>query len=555
MLEKELQRRLIVDNLEQWKAVASRNYYSETKLSVQTVENGIILPSKIKKGSYFACEGGVVTPDFKFVAGYERTDPKFSTQRYEIKSAYRVEKSKIVQNDESVIFCGALFGHFGHAMLESFCRMWYVLQHPENHDRLVFIVTSPWKIKDWIYNFFELMDIPKDRILILDKPTQFKSITIPDQSARVGFEYHREYSIQYETMIKKVESMNIPAHSKKIFLTRTKGKNTGVTILNVEYFEKFYASQGYEIIEPENLSLPEQISLVHNADDVAAFYGTLSHWAVFCKPETKFAMLLRCDGDFRVIQSVLNDFRKIDWYFVDVSKNYLFEWHGSGIHLLGNTPYWQKYVREHFKIEQVPADEISSGLVREYFDLYLKWHKVNNHITIPRALRTLYRQVKILKKQVEINRPVICYETHVSMKGTLPICVENDIAGYLDKDYSIEAVKIYFSEPIHDLFYAVCYENGEWTDELKSPNFAGSIGKHRGICGIKIRLDDQGSKRFDIRYRIHDFEGNWSDWVENGSEVRFEKPVINAIQIELADKIQTSYDEDFLDLTEIFSYR
>ena len=532
--QKKNSERLLVKNYDTWNKIESQNFFSEQNLSVKTVENGIILPPKIQEGKHLIYNGGVVTPDLKFVAGYERSDPSKNPILYTLRNSYTVEQSEIEQYDESVIFCGLVWGHFGHVMIESFCRMWYVLQHSENHDRLVFLHVGPWKIQDWLYQFFELMDIPKDRIMIVEKPTQFKSIIIPDQSARIGFDYHREYSIPYETMIKKVESMNIPTHSKKIFLTRTKGKNTDVVILNVEYFEKFYASQGYEIIEPENLSLPEQISLVHNADKISAFFGTLSHWAVFCKPKTKFDMLMRCNTETRTIQSVLNDFRKIDWYFVDVSKDFLFDGHGYGIHLLGNTSYWQKYIKDHFGIETADDDEISSGLIFDYMSLYMQKHdRLSREHSYFRSFLNLYAQNKILEKQVEINRPVICYETHVSMKGTLPICVENDIAGYLDKNYSIEAVKIYFSELIHDLFYAVCYENGTWTDEVKSPNFAGSIGKRRGICGIKIRLDDQSSKQFNIRYRLHNFEGTWSNWVENGSEVQFEKPVVNAIQIEL----------------------
>ena len=357
-------------------------------------------------------------------------------------------------------------------------------------------------------------------------------------------------------MIKKVESMKIQPHSNKIFLTRTKGKNTDVVILNVEYFEKFYAAQGCEVVEPENLSLAEQISLVHNSDYIASFFGTLTHWTIFCRSGTKFDMLMRCNTEARIMQCVLNDISKADWYFVDVSRDFLFDGHGFGVHLLGNTSYWQKYIRDHYKITEADDDEISSGLIYDYMSLYMRKHdRLPREHSYFRSFCNMYSQIKILEGRLKYNRPFLCYEMHVSVQGTLPIAVENDIAGNLYKDHSVEAVKIYFSEPIHDLFYAVCYENGEWTDELKSPNFAGSIGKHRGICGIKIRLDDQGSKRFDIRYRIHDFEGNWSDWVENGSEVRFEKPVINAIQIELADKIQTSYDEDFLDLTEIFSYR
>ena len=142
-LTDDLQSRLLVKNYDEWKQAASRKFFSEQKLLVKIVKNGIILPPKIQEGKHLVYNGGAVTPNLEFVAGYERSDPKKNPILYTLRNSYKVEKSQIEQSDESVIFCGLVWGHFGHVMVESFCRMWYVLQHPENHDRLVFLHVGP----------------------------------------------------------------------------------------------------------------------------------------------------------------------------------------------------------------------------------------------------------------------------------------------------------------------------------------------------------------------------------------------------------------------------
>ena len=562
MLEEELQKRLIVKNYDQWKEKLSTTKLSEEKLNVRTLENGIVLPAKFIPGKedLLLYRGGILTPDMKFFAGYERLNPKGKTAWCELKEAYKVEPEEIEQSDESVIYCGTLFGHFGHLLVEVSNRMWYVLQHPERTEKLIFIHIGTWQIKDWVYDFFELMDIPKDRIMIVEKPTQFKSITIPDQSARIKFDYHREYLVPYDYIKKKFSTMKFENQPKKIFLARTSGVGTGVTIYNEKYFEKFFESQGYTVVEPEKFSIAEQVSMMYNADEIATILGTLSHWALFCHENAKFIMLTRTNVEAVPIQCIVNKVSKTDWYIVDTSKDFLFNGHGGGTHLLGNTLYWQKFIKDQFGIESAEDDGIGSALIDDYISSFIrrteqpKWK--DDKI---RTLKNLHSRVEILEKQVKINRPVLCCSVHISVQGTLPTAIEGSIAGSVDKNRLIEAFKLEFSEPFRDLFYAVGYEDGTWTDEVKSPEFAGVIGKRKSICGIKIRLDDRGSTEFDIRYRIHDVEGSWSDWAENGAEVRFEKNSVNAIQIELVDKMpavkkSSKVNEyDFLDFNKVFA--
>lgn len=146
---------------------------------------------------------------------------------------------------------------------------------------------------------------------------------------------------------------------------------------NEQYFEAFFASKGYEIIYPETLSLVEQIQLVSNAEEVASSLGTLSHWALFCRPGTKFTMLTRVDetgGLF--VQSLINEMRKIDWYIVDVSINFLHQHHFLEPCLMGETQYWKQYVKQMYGEEIIT--ETWRDHVSDYVNYYCQLHKITD---------------------------------------------------------------------------------------------------------------------------------------------------------------------------------
>ena len=123
-------KRLYVQNVDEWEAALSAKRFSDRELGVKFVEHAIILPGREAEVGY---EGGVCDSDFNFVAGYTRRSnaTKGNVGSRDLLASYTVDRSEIVQLDEDVIFGGALRGHFGHFMVEGWCRLWYVLQHPE----------------------------------------------------------------------------------------------------------------------------------------------------------------------------------------------------------------------------------------------------------------------------------------------------------------------------------------------------------------------------------------------------------------------------------------
>jgi len=127
-VERDLNRRFYFNNREDWESAVRKDRFSDRNLKVEVVENGIVLPSRPKTPRGF--EGGICDKNFNFVAGYARDCKGVGDFWGSLIGSYSVDKEELTYLDEDVIFGGALMPHFGHFMMESLGRLWYVFNAP-----------------------------------------------------------------------------------------------------------------------------------------------------------------------------------------------------------------------------------------------------------------------------------------------------------------------------------------------------------------------------------------------------------------------------------------
>ena len=447
---------------------------------------------------------------------------------YCLDEAYEVKSEEIENSNETVIFGGIMVCNFGNFISECLSRMWYVVQNPELDHKVVFIMFKTSKMRElkiWMYQLLDLMGLPEERIVILDKPTQFKSVIVPDQSVRIKHDFTKEFLLPFEHIKKRVR----PANVKKIFLTRGKGLQSAMHLCNQEYFESFFATRGYTVIAPEMLSITDQISLIIGADEVATFLGTLANWSLFSHKGARWTMITRVD-DTAVRQHLINEAVGIDWCFVSAAMNFLYAEQSSGVCLLGSTDHWKRYAFEHHGVRLDPNVRMPLPLVDDYIERWCKFFSgsANEKKRID-SLERLYSRISIMEAQVKFKRPVLCFEIHAAQRGWLQPNVEGDIGGPIDKEYSLQAIKLYFTEPFCDVYYSVYYPKDGWQTEVSTNKTAGTVGKNKAFYGLSIRL---ATNDYDVCYRLHGFDGNWSDWGSNGARIVFEQ-MSNAVQIKL----------------------
>ena len=273
------------------------------------------------------------------------------------------------------------------------------------------------------------------------------------------------------------------------------------------------------------------------ADEIAATLGTLTHRAIFCKPNTKLIMLDRTDSYVSLLQCLINEVSGVEYYIVDASKNFMYANRHIGVCMLGSNKYWKAFVADYFG-EQIDEDDDApyfNDALENYVNFWCK--KYADTDKVASSLKDMCNRIVALEKELHMKRPLLIYQTHVDRFGWSARISENQISNPVNQRRDIQAIKINFSQPFRDVYYAVYFNDREgWSQEVCNGAQAGTTGKSKSITGIKIRLDDSGANEFDILYRVHTFDGEWTPWARNGTEILSQGVKLNAVQISLKAK-------------------
>ena len=344
----------------QWKATLdSLRTLPEPK--VKTVNRGIVLPLKKRSDcdpDLNVYEGGVCGPDFTFQAGLERNS-RAPLYNLSCKRSYTAVGLDVRQ--ETVVFGGVIFGHFGHMLLDGMTRLWHYARHHDDGLKRVFVL-QPGASSTHAEKFFKLAGM---RYEILKGPTQFAEIIVPDEAYHTGeggnkawlewFDYFKNIVPIYE---------GIP---KKIYLTRTQwpaGDGVGE-----EYYEEFFKEQGYTIIAPEKLPLKEQIRHIFGATHIATTMGTMGHMLAFARPDADVTILLRSPSSMMPAQLIINKLRGYNWHMIDGTCNPMPTGQSNGCFFYKPTEQFFLWVHHTYGKIYVPGIRPS---LEEYLRLWAK---------------------------------------------------------------------------------------------------------------------------------------------------------------------------------------
>ena len=322
---------MFVSNPGLWQPGITTNWFLDEPVTTQVVEPGIVLPMRPRAGTNHY-EGGVCTGDGAFLAGHTRHRVKSAVHGFSCSWSYPVP-ADIAFVDETVIFGGVLYNHFGHTMAESLGRIWWCVEHMDNDSKVVFVTN-----RDRLHypDFLVMAGIDKERLMVINEPTRFASIIVPDPSY-----YFREgYTDKAMVVYDAIRDAVAPADYKKVYLTRTQLPQDN--LVGEQYFEDYYRSRGYEVIAPERLTIPQQIAVISGAREIACVSGTLPHFVLFAHEGVELTILSREEGP-NTSQPWMNQARQVQCTVVDVNMTFLPSFARPTSFLIAQTPQWEQY--------------------------------------------------------------------------------------------------------------------------------------------------------------------------------------------------------------------
>lgn len=308
-----------------------------TDVEVWTGKNATILPLKRFAGD-----------DLLFGrAGVMDEDGKYVDQSGVFRRVWNTYPAENVQyRDEQAIYCGYLVKQWGHFLVEAAARLWYAVENSEGNEKLIFVtdLDAPCSIGGNYREFLELLGV-YDRVEIINKPTKFQNVIVP----QAGYIWRKQYSEQFKMIFTRIsQNVVVPENwhgAEKVFLSRGHLKNIWKREYGHDMLDSFFLKNGYKVIYPEEISLSEMILLLNHCKECASVSGTLPHNMLFCPDYSKITIVERNVLN-NEIQSDINRMKCLDVTYVDANIPIYPVMVGYGPFILGYTEQMRQYTED-----------------------------------------------------------------------------------------------------------------------------------------------------------------------------------------------------------------
>ncbi len=263
----------------------SKLYIKEGLPTYKIIKDGGILPRKVLRNSPYQGSGGVIDKDGKFVdesAVYDLLENDNKRIKLAFGGAYDCNSWNF--SDNKVIYLGFAHQHWGHFLLDVVQRLWFCLANGLTQSEKYTYVFAGFGdgTKKWGRNyqeFFRLFGLKEEDIKIINQPTKFKEIIVPDIAVFPGEYFYNVYCEIFDRVSKQaMNEINLPIKDK-IYFSRSHLKD--LKELGENEIESAMRKSGFEVLYPEELSLGEQIFYWQTADKIACISGTIPHNCVF----------------------------------------------------------------------------------------------------------------------------------------------------------------------------------------------------------------------------------------------------------------------------------
>ena len=260
---------------------------------IALVEGGIVVPPAKGLGNQSVQRSGVLRPDGTVVE-----------QSITWRGANRVTvtpdmPSEVADLPGTWAFMGPLFGHFGHFLVESICRIWAFDQLRDRIDGVVFVPkfqNRPEHVRNVYAPFLEALGVTAP-VLNLEDPTRVERLYVPQQG--FGMFQMIEGAPEFRLFVRAFAGARIkPNGAEKIYISRSALPPIRGSILGERVLEERLEAEGYVPYHPQKHSFEEQMAAYKAATHVIGVDCSPLHLlALVGNPDQKVGIIARRAGD------------------------------------------------------------------------------------------------------------------------------------------------------------------------------------------------------------------------------------------------------------------
>lgn len=221
------------------------------------------------------------------------------------------------------VFAGPLYFHFGHFLVESLARAWYLAQHPGLP--LVWAGQHDWQttpLRPWQTEILEVLGIDAPPLVAAD-PLRVARLHVPD----LGYRYDDVFHPEHAAFLARYEGpAQVPG--ERLWLSRS-AITTEAHDLNGALVDRRLRAAGWTVSHPERLRVREQLDLLARAEVVAGEEGSAFHaLALLTDVGDKQVRVLRRHGPEHRNMHTVGDARQLRQSFHTLEREVVVEARG-----------------------------------------------------------------------------------------------------------------------------------------------------------------------------------------------------------------------------------
>ncbi|MET1059343.1 MAG: glycosyltransferase family 61 protein [Nocardioides sp.] len=244
------------------------------------------------------CSPGQVVSDERVIL----PDTYRHNQRPRLKNRYTVEVAprfaELLDTSPPTRLTGVYFhldnelrGHFGHAMTEQVSRLWAWPRAKELRPdlKVLMALNKGRELRSWEKTLYGAVGITPEDIEFVDGPVQVETLLSATPMLSMPQYVHPEIARTWRRMSDALAAEAPDRdYPSRFFCARRSPKRA---CHNAEEVEALFAEQGFEILYPEEYSIPEQAAMFRKADVVAGYAGSALFNVLYAPEPTRMVML------------------------------------------------------------------------------------------------------------------------------------------------------------------------------------------------------------------------------------------------------------------------
>lgn len=192
------------------------------------------------------------------------------------------------------VYCGWMFNHFGHFLIETVSRLWYCGRIDPNLP-LIFHTSETVErtfARSAQAAVLRAVGAAEHRVVACRRRIKVDSLHVPWPAIEIRRQIYDLFYPFTQQLGQSIVSGLAAQSPRKVYLSRSKLDTGNRWLAGEPAVENIMTDLGFVIAHPESMGFPEQIALLQDCETICGFAGSAFHTLLFARPNKRTLYLV-----------------------------------------------------------------------------------------------------------------------------------------------------------------------------------------------------------------------------------------------------------------------